>query len=108
MKRTRLPFFRSTTQQIVAAATLLVLSFVAQTASLLHAEVHAFHTSSELCGVFHGVEKQPSLLTQGCTGLQLEAPDEQPPVLFASQFIKPAARVFQARAPPLFRFQTLS
>ena len=74
----------------------------AQTAALIHSEIHPFHEHTEQCDVFEGVEHQvadaPSVLT-----LPLEA-------VTLSLYRSPTTNfnfstrfgAFQARAPPAF------
>ena len=97
---------RRTPRASVVVALLLVM-VAAQAMSLLHAEVHFFHDSDELCVAFHNVDKQPALPgtianvhahgNHRCAATRMQA-----------NLHGLLAIAFQARAPPLRRSQSLS
>ncbi|MGE4500363.1 MAG: hypothetical protein AB7C96_08485 [Hydrogenovibrio sp.] len=83
----------------------LLLAFVllfAQTAALLHAEIHPFHEHTEVCNAFDGVEHQASAFTptfelpQTPVYRDVWRPDSI--LSFAATF----AAVYFSRAPPAF------
>lgn len=91
--------------RISVTVALLMVMLSAQTLSLLHAEVHLFHDSDEVCVAFHHLDKQPVLpgsvaYARDRRAYSSDAPRIQP----HSRSVQ--ARAFQARAPPLRRVQT--
>lgn len=80
---------------------LLGVFLFAQTAALIHAEIHPFHEHTEACNVFEGVEHQTSAFTP-----VFELPPSpvygdawQAPVIFS--YVAAFVAVYFSRAPPV-------
>lgn len=97
----------SRTPRASAIVALLMLMVSAQTLSLLHAEVHLFHDSDELCVAFHNVDKQPALPGSLAYAREHRGYSSTTPRI-QQHTHSVQALAFHARAPPYRRPQTIS
>ena len=82
------------------SALVLVLFVLLQTATLLHAETHAFHDHTELCSVFHKFEHQPVVAGAADAATKYTLLADEPAPLHRAQFSQPVGTGFHARGPP--------
>lgn len=82
--------------------TLVLLFVFAQTASLLHAEIHPFHEHTEVCDAFHLLEHQAGSLINLELNLSFDFLPLQVLAPVAKNLSLDFCAFFLSRAPPYF------
>lgn len=81
--------------------SLLVLFLMAQTVTLWHAEIHAFHEYDELCETFDSLEKLPVIIDTPSALIKLASPANHSPVFFPRKCVQALIPAYNSRAPPI-------
>ena len=80
---------------------LLTVFLVAQTATLLHSEIHDFHEHEELCETFDNLEKQSVIIDTSSVFIEVIPPPSNCLINLACHFVRVSISAYDSRAPPI-------
>jgi hypothetical protein len=86
----------------VAHAALILLFLLAQTVTLLHAEVHEFHEHEEYCDTFKSLEKHHYFIGVATIHICPTPPNSAQTGFHLAEITFSRPAFYEARAPPDF------
>jgi hypothetical protein len=88
-------------QQRSINAVLIVFFLLAESVTLLHAEVHDFHDHEEYCDTFKSLEKHHYFIGVEAIPISLSPPDRIQSTYHLPEITLPGSIFYEARASPL-------
>ena len=99
MRRTNSHYFYCKSQRSINAV-LILLFLLAQSATLLHAEVHDFHDHEEYCDTFKSLEKHHYFIGVAATPISLIPQDRAETTFHLPKTSLHRSQFYEARASP--------